>query len=386
MRLAFLIYNYFPFGGQQRDFLRVLTACQSRGHDITIYTMKWEGERPENVRIILVPVKAMRNHTRYQRFSDWVNEQLTIEKFDGVIGFNKMPGLDVYFAADPCFAERAKTQRYSLYKYSARYRHFMKFERAVFAQGAKTQVMILSPTQRNDFSKHYSACVERLHDVPPGISEDRRATPDAAQRREKFRKELGFSEEHLVVLQIGSAGFVVKGVDRSLQAIAALPVDMQARTHYVLVGQDKQGRFKRQAKKLGIWDKCHFTGGREDIPNFLLAADLLLHPAYSESAGYVLLEATVAGLPVLTTDTCGYAFHITKAGSGIVCESPFQQEQLNLHLKEMLETLEDSSYKKNGIRYGQEQDLYLMPERVTDMIGSMLEQVGQISSSAESAV
>jgi UDP-glucose:(heptosyl)LPS alpha-1,3-glucosyltransferase len=88
----------------------------------------------------------------------------------------------------------------------------------------------------------------------------------------------------------------------------------------------------------------------------------------------------------LTTDTCGYAFHITKAGSGIVCESPFQQEQLNLHLKEMLETLENSSYKKNGIRYGQEQDLYLMPERVTDMIGNMLEQVGQISSSAESAV
>lgn len=384
MRLAFLIYNYFPFGGQQRDFLRVLKACQARGHDITIYTMKWDGEQPDHVRIILVPVKAMRNHTRYQRFSDWVNEQLTIEKFDGVIGFNKMPGLDVYFAADPCFAEKARAQRNFLYKFSARYRHFMKFERAVFAEAAKTQVMILSPAQREDFSKHYPNCVERLNEVPPGISEDRKAPPDAAQKRMKFRSELGFSDQDLIVLQIGSAGFVVKGVDRSLQAIAALPLELRERTRYVLVGQDKQDRFTRLAKKLKIWDKCHFMGGRDDIPAFLLAADLLLHPAYSESAGYVLLEATVAGLPVLTTDTCGYAFHVTKAGSGIVCESPFQQEQLNRHLKEMLETLDKSSYKDGGLRYGQEQDLYLMPERVADMIGKLLEQVGQTNTNAES--
>lgn len=384
MRLAFLIYNYFPYGGQQRDFLRVLESCQSHGHDITIYTMKWEGPKPSNARIVIVPVKAFRNHTRYQKFSDWVNAQLLIEKFDGVIGFNKMPGLDVYFAADPCFAERALSQRSMLYRYTARYRHFMKFERAVFSQGSKTQVMILSPSQRQDFSRHYPCCASRLHDIPPGISLDRKAPDDAAEQRERFRSELGFKDEDLVILQIGSSGFVIKGVDRSLKSIAALPAEIKKNAHYILIGQDKQEKFKRLAKGLRIWNRCQFIGARDDVPKFLLAADLLLHPAYSESAGYVLLEATVAGLPVLTTDTCGYAFHIDRAGSGIVCESPFDQGALNHHLAQMLSELRTSSFKANGIRYGREQDLYLMPERVADYIDNLLKKAEHSRSAFES--
>ena len=39
MTLAFLIYSYFPYGGQQRDFMRVLRECQQRGHQISVYTM-----------------------------------------------------------------------------------------------------------------------------------------------------------------------------------------------------------------------------------------------------------------------------------------------------------------------------------------------------------
>ena len=31
--------------------------------------------------------------------------------------------------------------------------------------------------------------------------------------------------------------------------------------------------------------------GRDDIPRFLLGADLLIHPAYNENTGTVLLEA-----------------------------------------------------------------------------------------------
>jgi UDP-glucose:(heptosyl)LPS alpha-1,3-glucosyltransferase len=35
----------------------------------------------------------------------------------------------------------------------------------------------------------------------------------------------------------------------------------------------------------------HFLGGRGDVPEWLLASDVLVHPAYSESAGMILLEA-----------------------------------------------------------------------------------------------
>ena len=63
--------------------------------------------------------------------------------------------------------------------------------------------------------------------------------------------------------------------------------------------------FKRLAKKLDLTHQVQFLGGRDDIPRFLFAADLLVHPAYNENTGTVLLEALVAGLPVVTTPTCG---------------------------------------------------------------------------------
>jgi len=376
MTLAFLIYAYFPYGGQQRDFLRVALACAARGHKVVVYTMKWEGPVPEALQINLLEVKSFRNHKRYERFAARVLLQLQESPVDLVIGFNKMPGLDVYFAADPCFAQRALKERAFYYRYTPRYRHFLRHEQAVFGPQSHTEALLLSPMQRQQFAHHYPQSVQRLHDIPPGISRDRQAPANAAQERAAFRAEHALNAGHLAVLQIGS-GFVVKGVDRSLRAIAALPTAVRSRVRYFLVGQDKPDRFQRLAVRLGIAQQCVFLSGRDDVPRFLLGADLLLHPAYSESAGYVLLEAVVAGLPVLTTDTCGYAFHILQAGAGEVCESPFSQDDLNGRLLRMLTSPERALWQRSGIDYGRREDLYSMPESVATMIEQFALQRGK---------
>ena len=44
MKLALCLYKYFPYGGLQRDFLRILKECQSRGHEVSVYTSEWQGE------------------------------------------------------------------------------------------------------------------------------------------------------------------------------------------------------------------------------------------------------------------------------------------------------------------------------------------------------
>lgn len=367
MTLAFLIYSYFPYGGQQRDFLRIAMACAQRGHKIVVYTMKWQGEVPEQFDVIKVDAKALSRHGLYQDFSAQVSKLLKSRQVDCVIGFNKMPGLDIYFAADPCFAERAHTQRSFYYRFTPRYRHFMNYESAVFGTQSRTQSLLLSPLQRAQFEKNYPDSRARLHDMPPGIARDRLPPENASEIRDALRKEFSIAPEQLLIVTIGS-GFVVKGINRALRAIAALPSNVRKKVRYFIIGQDKEGRFKRLAEKLNIGQQCEFLGGRDDVPRFLLGADLLLHPAYSESAGYVLLEATIAGLPVLTTDTCGYAFHIEKAGAGIVCKSPFEQTALNRNLEYMLHSEQRAQWHDNGIVYGQTKDLYSMPETVAAMI------------------
>ena len=371
MHLSFLIYSYFPFGGLQRDFFRVATECILRGHKITVYTLSWDGDIPNGINVILVPVTTQKRIKRNEAYTNWVQSALKQRDDSVVIGFNKMPFLDIYFAADPCFMEKAIEQRGFYYKFTSRYKHFKEYEEAVFAVSRLTEVLILSPRQRTAFEKYYPGCEPRLHQVPPGISADRRVDTIDKGMGTQLRTELGLALNTKLLLQVGS-GFRVKGVDRALRAMAALPKPQLENCHYLLIGQDNPDRYLRLAKKLGIAEQFTVLPGRDDIPRFLAAADLLLHPAYSESAGYMLLEATIAGLPVLTTSTCGYAFHIEHAESGLVCNDPFEQAQLNSYLARMLGDLDTADWSKNGLEYGKQDELYSQASAVASFIDEYL--------------
>ena len=60
MQIAFCLYKFFPFGGMQRDFLRIALACQVRGHAIRVYVGEWQGEIPPGFEVVQVP---MRRHS-----------------------------------------------------------------------------------------------------------------------------------------------------------------------------------------------------------------------------------------------------------------------------------------------------------------------------------
>ena len=88
--------------------------------------------------------------------------------------------------------------------------------------------------------------------------------------RHQFRKEFNIGDDDLLLLQIGS-GFKVKGVDRSLAAMASLPEHLLERTKFMLVGQDKTATVSRLARRLGLAKKLTILPGRDDIPRFLLS-------------------------------------------------------------------------------------------------------------------
>jgi UDP-glucose:(heptosyl)LPS alpha-1,3-glucosyltransferase len=376
MRICFLIYSYFPFGGQQRDFMRVVQECRKRGHDVDVFAFRWQGEVPEGVRWHQVPVRGLSRQARYRHFSQHVSAEIKALNADCIIGFSKMPNLDIYFAADSCFVEKAQTQRGSYYRFTPRFRHFKEYEEAVFGAQSNTLSLVLSELQRAAYLKHYPECKDRLRLLPPGISPDRKVSARDNKVRADFREEFQAGDAELLILQVGS-GFKVKGVDRSLLAISSLPAKLRSRVRYILVGQDKPRRFQRLAKSLGLASQVQILPGRNDIPRFFAGCDLLLHPAYEESAGYVLLEAAIAGLPVLTTASCGYASHIAEAGAGEVSPNPFSQLDLNARLAMMLNALEGSTWSDNGLRYGQQANLYTMPAAVTDLIEQTVRERGK---------
>ncbi|MDR0233461.1 MAG: glycosyltransferase family 4 protein [Zoogloeaceae bacterium] len=371
--LAFVLYKYFPFGGLQRDFLRIALSCQRRGVRVRVYALSWQGDLPAGFDLRMPPpdtVRALANHRRYEKFHAWLSADLAGDPAARVIGFNKMSGLDVYYAADPCYEEKARTARNPLYRLLPRYRYFAAAERAVFGPEAGTRVLMISAAQKPVFQRHYGTPDTRFHLLPPGVDRDRRR-PDEAEAaaiRADFRREFGLSAEDLLLVQIGS-GFKTKGLDRALQAIKALPSDLRSRTRLIAIGQDAPLPFLRLGKRLGLSGQFSILAGRDDIPRFLLGADLLIHPAYHENTGTVLLEALLAGLPVLTTGVCGYAHYISAAKAGRVLPEPFLQADLNRALEELL-TSPDERLRatEHALEYARTAELHALPEKAADLI------------------
>jgi len=369
MKLAFCLNYYFPFGGLQRDFLRISMVCRSRGHSINVYTMHWEGERPDGFAINIVKPRGLTNHARSRDFARQVMAQLAVSKCDLIVGFSRMPGLDVYYAADSCYREKVLSNRPFLSRLSGRFRVYSAMERAVFAPAANTEILLIAEAEKDRFIRHYGTPEERFHLLPPGIERNRVAPPDAPEIRHALRNEFGLQSDDFMLLLIGSR-FRTKGVDRAVKALSALPQQLKERAGLYIVGQDKSDSYINLARRLGVENNVHFLGGRSDIPRFLLGADLLVHPAYIENTGTVLIEAIVAGLPVLASKVCGYAGYVEDAGAGKLIPVPFEQETMNDQLVSMLDRKQLVEWQSNALNYAKTADIFSLPEKAADLIES----------------
>jgi UDP-glucose:(heptosyl)LPS alpha-1,3-glucosyltransferase len=327
----------------------------------------WQGEKPAGIQIELSGLSGLSNVARNRAWLKLLETELPRHAFDGVIGFNKLPGLDVYYGSDPCYVAKTQRLKPAWYRWLPRFHHFSELERSVFSAGRTTQILLLTPHEIPLYQNIYGTEAARFHILPPGITRHEYSETKRMTTRSRLRLEHGWTDSDRLLLLVGS-GFRVKGVDRAIQSVAALPPGLRNQTRLAVIGQNAPGEFMALARRLGVHQRVHFLGGRLDVPDWMLAADLYFHPARSESAGMVLLEAIASGLPVLTTDACGYAFHIEKSRAGIVLSSPFDQQLCNRALVEMLTSAMAEQWRVNGLAYAATEDLYSCHERAAEII------------------
>lgn len=371
MKLAICLYKFFPFGGLARDFIRIMQACLKEGDQVDVYVIEWQGEMPANMQVHVIPVSGFSNHARLQSFHQQVLPALSAGNYDLVFGFNKMPGLDLYYAADPCYIDRAKAHPlYPVLKFTGRVAFYKNCEAAVFGPGTDTVSLMISDVQQALFKRHYGTPDQRLVALPPGIDPDRQRPDNAWQLRQQKRQEYGLADDEWLMLMVGT-GFKTKGVDRSIAALASIAENLRSKVKLFVIGDGDTSRLIKQAKNAGIEEQVEFLGGRPDVPEFLLAADLLIHPARKENTGTVILEAIVAGLPVLVSDVCGYAKHVLRAQAGELIENADDPQRTAQQITAMLKTEKLKSWSQNALQYGVSEDLYSMPEHVAQLVREM---------------
>lgn len=375
MKFAFCLFKYYPFGGLERNFLRILKEILSRGNSITIFTMEWEGEIPlfikeNDCNIVNIQSSGLSNHSKCASYVSNLQQHLKTEQFDLVVGFNRMPGLDLYYCADVCFIADVRRRRSPLYKLTPRYKLFSKFEKSVFSKESKTEILILSHIQKEIYQSEYHTAESRFHPVPAGIEKNNIRDLVTKNQREQFREKFNVKPDEKMLLMIGS-DFVRKGVKRSLTSVASLPEKIKNNVKLFIIGKGKIKKMATFAKELNIENNIIFTGGVNNVPEYLSASDLLLHPAISENTGNAIVEALIAGVPVLTTSNCGYAIHVERANAGKVIEGiDFSQNEINKELYNLLTISKDeqTALKNNALKYSDETDFYSRPTTISDII------------------
>ena len=369
MKLAFALFHYFPYGGLERDMLTMAQECQRRGHDVTIYTGDWQGPRPGDMHIEVLPSRGWSNAAKNGSFVRQLTRRLQREPGTVVVGFNRMPGLNVYYAADVCFAIKAWHERGPFYRMTPRARQYLAHEKAVFDPAAKTHVLMISRDEAKRYQDFYHTPDERIHLLPPGIRRDRVMPEDYATRRPALRKKFAIADDEFLLLMVGS-DFRRKGLDRVLQAVAALAPEKRRAVRLWAIGQDDPAPYVQLARKLGIDDQVEIFPGRDDISEVMWSADALLHPAYTEAAGMVLLEGLVAGLPVLVTPVCGYAHYIADSGMGAVLPDPFDAGQMARQIEQVLAQPRDAWVARSRA-FVSENDIFSLSERAANLIESL---------------
>lgn len=378
MRLAFVIFRYFPYGGLQRDMLAMACEAQARGHDVSIFCGEWSGEKPKKIKVEVISASGLFARRSVEHFVNNFARQFARNNYDMVIGFNKMPGLDVYFAGDSCFAQKAYSERSIFYRLTPRARLYLEYEEAVFGAAAKTHILSITPAEQTCFARFYGTPTERFHALPPGISPAQFQCRDKLAARARIRRELGVDPQTKIVLCLGS-GFRTKGLDRSIAAFAAVRAQFPQPMLLLVVGADKAKPYIAQAQRLGIAEQVIFLGGRNDVADILQAADVLLHPAYRELAGNVILEAMLAGKPVVASDVCGFASYVREWQMGAVVKAPYSLQQFVSALAQILAG-DPLRWQAPAQQFALNADVFSRQARALDVIESLLHKTQEPAS------
>jgi glycosyltransferase involved in cell wall biosynthesis len=136
----------------------------------------------------------------------------------------------------------------------------------------------------------------------------------------RVRRELGLAEAQPLVLAV--ACLKPQKAPLDLVRAAALVARAVPQARFALAGDGElRGEVESALRAAGLGGRFHLLGWRDDVPDLLAAADLLLHTARWEGLPRVIPEALAAGVPVVATDVDGAREVVEEGVNGHLCRA-----------------------------------------------------------------
>jgi len=321
-------------GGAERSMSEVAGGLSALGLEVDLLAAKGQATCP-NVHILCTDLRGER--VPLSVFADALRRHVERTGYDIVHSVLPLPGIDLYQPRGGTYAESILRhaasypsplmRRWKAWTAFANIRRLklLRAERQCCQGSTGPMISALSQYVVEQLTRHYGTDPRRIVRTLNGVDTDRPIDAGAAddcRRRILERLRLQGAQQPALFL-FAAHNFRLKGLHpliRAMQVVGGRETKQPA--CLVVAGAGASGRYCRLAKRLGVEERVLFLGPVEDIRSVVSATDVGVLPTFYDPSSRFILEALVAGKPVITTRFNGATDHFIDGRHGKVIDSP----------------------------------------------------------------
>jgi len=298
-QLLHIVRRYGPVGGMERYVWELTLQLQKLGHQVIVICERCHIEKPGGITVIELGEVAPRPHwlaaLRFdRRVRRWLEANPQPHRL--IHSHERISSHDITTFHSSPFATVFEKPWWRMV--SVRVAVQLYLERREL-----TQARCIVPNSqliKQQLTHYYPELAHKLSEpIMPGVA------------------TMNLRKPHKIAPDAGIIGFVGKewkrkGLSKAVAIVKQLRLG-RPNLQFVVVGPDTED----VQHLFADWQDGYVLKGWCDHADYT-EFDVLLHPAKAESYGMVISEAMAARVPVVISDACGSAIHVTSASGQVI--------------------------------------------------------------------
>ncbi|MEX0653206.1 MAG: glycosyltransferase family 4 protein [Phycisphaeraceae bacterium] len=353
-RLALVIEHLDPLaGGAERNVVELADHFTRRGDAVTILTAGCPADLTlPGIAIDSAELGRPKNSGRLLRFTRWAAARLASGDFDASLSATmSVPATIVQPLAGTMretlqrnIALRdhlpARLLKQTTAALRPKYRTLLALERRTATSPAVFRFAAISRYVAEQLQRHYDVPAERIEVTPAAVEVPDVDDATRAADRQLIRSSFDIADDPVVYL-FAAFNARLKGIVPLMHAMQRLKQrDLPA---LLLVAGPLSHHWHDLAVRLGVRDRVRFVGTTQEMDRLYHAVDVAAVPSYYDSAGRIIVEALLRGIPAISTRYAGASDMIRRADgrlAGRVLDDPADVDALAQAMAELADPAE----------------------------------------------